>query len=221
MFHRASVILSTNSSLETSFSQEFFLRLTGDVRNCVILTDRQPASTLAGRLYQTHDRDLDYAQLPIRVCRPGKISVTRRVNIPLEGRDLEEYFDRRRLEEEKKRLDETKLMDTDEMAVDRENEMSEDEYVDTPVAVAGSRAGRLNKLVPAYPMFPFLEPQFTMDDYGEVRPSADTAGNGMMAMNGVAPTGAPAPLAPHAQGNNFSLPPVPNAQPQQVMSIVS
>lgn len=151
------VVLATFPSMNAGFSKELFMKWADNRRNLILFTGRPDAGSLASQL----------------LSRPSSIAVAGSRRVPLTGRDLEMYKERKRQEraeaQRAKKLQEEEAL----LLATLGDEESDDDSGDE----AGGR-GKLGfgRFTARYPMFPADDRKITMTDYGEDIDPADFSG---------------------------------------------
>lgn len=191
------VVIASNTSLETGFARDLFLRWMGhgdesadNTKNTLILTDRSSPGSLARQLYDEWNTRTN-ALIPEEQQRSQRepikpsidyhaslhMTVYRRV--PLEGEELAEFEQRQREKAERDAAHAAMIarsktiMEEDESD---ESDMDEADDAMEDLLLGGQfdlyvrdqgRSGGFFKQAQSYRMFPYLERRKKIDDYGE------------------------------------------------------
>lgn len=170
------VILTSSPTLENGFSLELMLQMAANPKNLVVLTDRSEPGSLARRLFSVISTQKGPASISIPASYWQRI--------PLEGVELEEFNERKRIAEEQKRE-----LEREEAEKKRARDLAkihdyEGEDVDSAQSLYNLwtsfdfHVPSLSKILTRnhiHPMFPYFEQRSIHDEYGEVIRAEDFA----------------------------------------------
>lgn len=177
------VILASQPDFQCGFSRELFFQLAGDEKNTIILTQRSSPDTLSDLLINS-----------INKPRPYILQLERKTRVPLTGKELDDYLEKKREELEKERENAQEALKAKEE--DEESDESDEDYFDEEFnqikltnekmknndsnqkykhdLMMSSRfdgkvkgGGFFKNAKKSYPMFPLVEKKIKWDEYGE------------------------------------------------------
>ena len=126
---------------------KIFLKIAKDINSLIIFTDM-------ANIYE-HSVSDKLLQTP----KPNRITFARKHNVKLEGQELEEYLEKKRLEEEEKELQAALAINSDDEAEQIDKIILKDDE---------GRTIKRMKLTANFPMYPYIEKIRNFDDYGEI-----------------------------------------------------
>jgi cleavage and polyadenylation specificity factor subunit 2 len=142
------VVFATSKHINNSFAEDVFVKFASNEKNLILFTNKSlDPGTLGSQVLKLYSSS------------GGKVSFTKKSKIPLEGLELKNYLEQKRLEANSLQKEDISYSESES-----EEETQEAEEEKGAAQIFKKRA----RLASSYPMFVSKESHIITDDYGEV-----------------------------------------------------